>query len=104
MRTGTGMHSRSLSVIMKNRIKILGLILLVFILITLLTMKIETPFDGNDTYGFPFDFHKKLSGMTFPIPENHNTTHIGYLIVDFVFSGILVFGILSLRKKTQEEK
>tara|TARA_R100000005_G_C4986819_1_gene194934 strand:- start:623 stop:895 length:273 start_codon:yes stop_codon:yes gene_type:complete len=84
---------------MKNWIKILGLTFLIFILITLITMKIETPFDGNDTYGFPFTFHKTLGGRRFPIPENYYETHIWYLVIDFAFSGVLALGILNLCQK-----
>ena len=66
-------------------------------------MKIETPFDGNDTYGFPFTFHKTLGGKRFPITENYYETHIGYLVMDFIFSGLLAFGILNLYKKLKRQ-
>lgn len=84
---------------MKDLVKIIGLIILIFILVTLLTMKIETPFDGNDTYGFPFTFHIKWSGMCDPCPDNPTDTYIGYLLVDIVLAGLFVFGVLSMMRK-----
>ncbi|QIE58667.1 hypothetical protein G5B37_03550 [Rasiella rasia] len=84
---------------MKNTIKLIGFTLLIFIMVTLLTMKIETPFDGNDTYGFPFTFHIKWSGMCDPCPDNPTETYLGYLFIDIVLSGLFGFGILSLIRK-----
>lgn len=66
-------------------------------------MKIETPFDGNDTYGFPFTFHIKWSGECFECPENPTETYLGYLIADLVLSGIIAIGIYSLIKKLKRE-
>ncbi|MCB0476448.1 MAG: hypothetical protein KDC69_12280, partial [Flavobacteriaceae bacterium] len=62
-------------------------------------MKIQTPFDGNDTYGFPFTFHVKWSGMCYDCPENPTETYFGYLLADLIFPGIIAVGIHSLIKK-----
>ena len=84
---------------MKTWIQILILTIITFTIITLVTMKIETPFDGNDTYGFPFTFHIKWSGMCFDCPENPTETYYGYLLIDFIISGIIGFGLLKLFKR-----
>lgn len=84
---------------MKNWIQILILTIIVFITITLITMKIKTPFDGNDTYGYPFTLHIKWSGMCFECPENPTETYYGYLLIDFIIAGVISFGIWSLYKK-----
>lgn len=64
-----------------------------------MTMKIETPFDGNDTYGFPFTFHIKWSGMCFECHENPTETYYGYLLIDFIIVGLISFGVWSLYNK-----
>ena len=84
---------------MKNYLKVLILTVIIFIFVTLITMKIQTPFDGNDTYGFPFIFHIKWSGMCYDCPENLNETYFGYLLADLIFSGIIAGGIYGLLKK-----
>ena len=84
---------------MKNWIQILILTIIFFIIITLMTMKIETPFDGNDTYGFPFTFHIKWSGMCFECPENPTETYYGYLLIDFIIAGLISFGLWNLYNK-----
>jgi len=65
-------------------------------------MKIETHFDGNDTYGFPFTFHIKLSGMCDPCPENPTETYFGYLIIDIIFALIIALGIDFTIKKIKK--
>ena len=62
-------------------------------------MKIETPVDGNDTYGFPFTFHIRWSGMCYTCPEEPTVTYFGYLLIDLILAGLLAFGILSFIKK-----
>lgn len=84
---------------MKNVIQILILTIIVFVVITFVTMKIETPFDGNDTYGFPFTFHKKWSGMCFECPENPTETYYGYFLIDLIIAGLISFGIWNLNNK-----
>ncbi|WP_299782782.1 hypothetical protein [uncultured Formosa sp.] len=87
---------------MKTVIQILILSIIIFVVITLVTMKIETPFDGNDTYGFPFTFHIKWSEMCFECPENPTETYYGYLFIDFLISGIIGFGLLKLFKQLKK--
>jgi len=62
-------------------------------------MKIETPFDGNDTYGFPLTFYIKWSGMCFKCPEKPTETYYEYLLIDIAIAGLFSFGILKLISK-----
>jgi hypothetical protein len=78
-----------------------------FVVLTLTTAKIETPFDGDDNYGFPFTFFVRFSGMCKPCPPNPTETKISYLLIDILFSiivGLLLWFVarkikLSLTKK-----
>ncbi|MEZ4878217.1 MAG: hypothetical protein R2805_11785 [Flavobacterium sp.] len=67
-------------------------------------MKIETPFDGNDTYGFPFTFHIKWSGMCFECPENPTKTYYGYLFIDFVIAFLISIGVWKLFSNLKNKK
>ncbi|CAM3736656.1 hypothetical protein MUGA111182_06285 [Mucilaginibacter galii] len=64
-----------------------------FGVITLLTAKVETPFDGDDTYGFPLTFFKKFGGMTFPHPSVESETYYLPLFVDVLVTFVLAFVI-----------
>lgn len=70
---------------MKKYFIIPALTIIVFIASTLATAKIETPVDGNDTYGFPLTFHEKFSGMCDPCPPNPSETNYWYLGIDITF-------------------
>lgn len=48
---------------MKRAVRISIFTVLLFAVVVLLTAKIETPFDGNDFYGYPLTFLTKYSGM-----------------------------------------
>lgn len=63
-----------------------------FVILTLTTAKIETPFDGNDTYGFPLTFFVRFSGMRISYPLNPTEIKIIYLLIDALFS--LIMGLL----------
>ena len=89
---------------MKTVIQILILTIIIFVVITLVTMKIETPFDGNDTYGFPLTFHIKWSGMCFECPENPTETYYGYLLIDFLIAFLISIGIWKLFIKLKSKK
>jgi hypothetical protein len=88
---------------MKNWIQILILTIILFIFFTLVTMKIETPFDGNDAYGFPFTFHIKWSGMCNKCPENETETNYLYFIIDFIIVGFISFGIWNFYQKIKPQ-
>lgn len=84
---------------MRKLIKIIVLAILIFISVTWLTMEIETPFDGNDTYGWPFTFYTRLSVMTEPSSGGQVETSTEYFLIDFVVSGVLAFVSFSLVQK-----
>jgi len=77
---------------MKKAVIFFGLTIFLFVTITLSTAKIETPSDGNDTYGFPVTCFIRLSGMCEPCPPNPYLTEIYYwkLVVDILFAASLV--------------
>ena len=68
-------------------------------------MKIEQPFDGHNTYGYPYTFHKVYSLECGPCPENPSETNFLYLLTDIGFAlliAVVLYYIIKLifRKKT----
>ena len=55
---------------MKKTLIVFGLATILFAGLTLLTAKIETPFDGNNTFGFPFLFFREYGGKRTYYPPN----------------------------------
>ena len=88
---------------MKIILTILLLTAICFISLTVFTAKIETPFDGNDTYGYPLTFHTEYGGKRDPRPVNSGATNYWNLVVDIGFSligGLIVSaGIYAMKKK-----
>ncbi|MGG9963634.1 hypothetical protein [Ferruginibacter sp. SUN106] len=70
---------------MKKYFTILALTIIVFVVSTMAAATIETPFDGNDTYGFPVTFYQKFSGMCDPCPPNPSEINFWNLCIDIVF-------------------
>ncbi|RQO66096.1 hypothetical protein DBR43_28070 [Pedobacter sp. KBW06] len=60
------MHATDL----KKNLIVFGLAMILFAGMTLFTAKIETPFDGNNTFGFPFLFFKEYGGKRTYYPPN----------------------------------
>jgi len=84
---------------MKKALLFLGLTTFVFVAITLSTSKIETPFDGDDTYGFPVTYFIRFSGMCDPCPPNPTETYYLKLLVDILFAaGIAAVGWIFFKK------
>ena len=52
--------------------------------LTMFTAKIETPFDGNDTYGFPLTFYKVYGGKRDIISPNEFS--IMKLVIDVIIA------------------
>ncbi len=86
---------------MRKYIEVFVLTFIVFATLTLATAKIETPFDGHDTYGFPFTFFTKFSGMCMPCPPNPTETNYLNLLIDILVSLIFGFIIWIGYKKTK---
>jgi hypothetical protein len=79
--------------------KYLLLIFVVFTILTWATARFETPNDGNDTVGFPLHFYFKISGESYPCPENPIKKNYFYLLVDIAFAALLALGIWKLYLK-----
>lgn len=93
---------------MKIILSILLLTSIFFISLTVFTAKIETPFDGNDTHGYPLTFHTEYGGKRDPRPVNSGFTNYWNLLADIAFSliGSLIASasIYSIRKKLGTKK
>ena len=70
-------------------LKISILSIVIFILLTLGSAKIETPFDGNDTIGFPLTFYFQNSGECDPCPANPIQVYYFYLLIDIITATII---------------
>ncbi len=55
------------------------------------TMSIQTPIDGCDTFGFPYTFLSRCSGKTTLSDSDNDWISYSHLMLDFLFSFILVF-------------
>lgn len=93
---------------MKKYLVFCILTIIVFGVLTISTAKIETPSDGNDSYGFPLTFLIRLGGKRSPNPIGW--TEISYLklLLDIVVAfllAIIVWTIyVKLRKTLQDTK
>jgi LPXTG-motif cell wall-anchored protein len=71
------------------------------------TAKIETPFDGNDTYGYPLTFHTKYGGKRDPKPVNSGFINYWNLLADIAFSligGLVVSASIYIVRKKRKTK
>ena len=84
---------------MKKYLALCILTITVFGTLTISTAKIETPFDGNDTYGFPLTFLIRLSGKRFPNPENWTEIFYFKLLVDIAVAFLLAILIRTIYTK-----
>ncbi|MBI1307352.1 MAG: hypothetical protein GC181_12180 [Bacteroidetes bacterium] len=78
--------------------------IILFALITWFTMKIETPVDGEDTFGFPFIFHVNHSPMCSPCPDEMSETFYGKLILDILFCLAASFGLIRIWEIFQKNR
>ena len=87
---------------MKYGLIILGLTVVIFLILTFSTAEVETPFDGDDTYGFPLTFFIRFSGMCKPCPPNETETFYLKLLVDILFALLLAILVLAGFKKAKK--
>ncbi len=84
------------------------LTIIVFGVATISSAKIETPIDGDDTYGFPLTFFIRFSGMCTACPPN--PTEIFYLkllldiFIAFLFALLIWTAYIGLTKKYRKNK
>jgi len=67
-----------------------------FLVLTFSTATIETASDGNDTYGFPFTFFKRLGGKCSPCPPSPAETNYWHLSIDIIVSVLLGFAVWAI--------
>ena len=65
--------------------------IIIFVALTLLTMKNEAHFDKLDTYGFPFTYYDYFEGLCDKCHDNYGFKPL-YLIADILFA--MTFGLL----------
>jgi hypothetical protein len=76
---------------------------LIFIILTAATARIETPTDGEDTYGFPLTFHTRFSGMCNPCPKYPTETNYWNLLVDIAVAAGTGFVIWKIIRAVTEK-
>ena len=84
---------------MKKVLLISMLSLATFVTATLATAKIETPFDGDDTYGYPFTFFVRFSGMCNRCPPNPTEIKFTALLIDLALAITAGYSIYLLAVK-----
>lgn len=93
---------------MKRLLALCILTVIIFATLTISTAKVETPVDGNDTYGFPLTFFIRFSGMCLPCPPNPTETSYLKLLVDiavaFLFAVICWTAYIRFGKTLQDKK
>ncbi|MDI9364229.1 MAG: hypothetical protein QM541_04705 [Flavobacterium sp.] len=71
--------------------------------VTISTSKVETPFDGNDTYGFPLTFFIRFSKMCKPCPANGSEIFYLKLSLDILIAFIIALIIWTGYKKVEKD-
>ena len=69
-----------------------------FFVVSLITMKINSPSDGNNVVGFPFKFYEYLGGKRI-VELNREIIYIGNLLLDLGMAIALTFVIGLIIKK-----
>lgn len=89
---------------MKRILSILGWTMLVFVVLTVLTAKIESPSDGNNTFGFPLTFFKEYGGKrSYLLPNEFSVWKLLFDISCSVLM-VLISGPIFKRLKTRFRK
>ncbi|HEU5291900.1 MAG TPA: hypothetical protein VFU05_14720 [Cyclobacteriaceae bacterium] len=89
-----------MKILIFNRRTIIIFIILLIVL-SIGTIKIESPSDGNDLIGFPFRFYEYLGGKRTPEPLTRYIINYTNLIIDTVIIGIasILIEILARKKR-----
>ena len=83
---------------MKNIKSIIIWTIVIFITLTLVTMKNEGAFDGVGAFGFPFTYYDYFEGKCDNCYRNFGLKPF-YLIVDVLFALVLGFLIILFKRK-----
>ena len=84
---------------MKKYLVICILTIIIFWTLTISTTKIEIPFDGNNTFGFPLTFLIRLGGKRFPNPENATEIFYYKLLVDIAVAFLIAIIVWTVYTK-----
>lgn len=87
---------------MKKYLPLCILTIIVFGTLTISTAKIETPIDGEDTYGFPLTFFIRFSGMCSPCPPNPTEIYYLQLVADVAVAFLLSLIIWTIYTKLRK--
>lgn len=81
----------------------LSFTVLLFVILTVVTASIETPFDGNDNFGFPVRFYKIYGGKRSFYPPNEFSAVMLLIDVVFVYLAVWLSNVVLLKFKTKNE-
>jgi hypothetical protein len=87
---------------MKKPLVFCILTIVIFTSLTISTAKIETPFDGNDSYGFPLTFFIKLGGKRLPNPKNWTEIFYFNLLIDIIIAFLIAIIIGAIYTKSKK--
>jgi hypothetical protein len=90
----------SLHNILKKYLTLCILTIIIFTVLTILTAKIQIPSDGNDSYGFPFEFYKIYGGKRDYYPPNEFS--IIKMTIDIIVAGFISSFIILVFKKVRQ--
>ncbi|CAH0184971.1 hypothetical protein SRABI27_01352 [Pedobacter sp. Bi27] len=88
---------------MKITKAVIYLTILLLIISTLATLKLEAASDGLDQYGFPFTFYDSFSGKCDNCYENFGFKPFN-LLLDFLFAFICAYVIVRLKSTFSENQ
>ena len=92
-----------LIIFMRRILFIAGFSVLLFVVLTCVTASIETPSDGNDTFGFPFRFYKIYGGKRSFYPPNEFS--VVMMLLDVVIATLVVWigNVTFIKLRTKNE-
>jgi len=79
---------------MKRTLLILSFPVLLFVVLTAVTASIETPFDGNDNFGFPFLFYTIYGGKRSLYPPNEFSAFMLLIDVALVYLAVWLSNVV----------
>jgi len=77
--------------------------ILLFIVVSIVTLEIKSPYDGNDLVGFPFRFYEFLGGKRTPVPLTRSIFNYLNLVNDIVVIGITSIVIDNLIRRLKKK-
>jgi len=77
----------------------LSFLVLLFVVLTAVTASIETPFDGNDNFGFPFRFYTIYGGKRSFYPPNEFSAFMLLIDVALVYLAVWLSNVVLVKMK-----